>query len=138
MHETPAERDAIFLIVDDEPDICWSLERVISKAGFRAAVAETGLGALELVTRSSFELAFVDAKLPDIEGMELARQFQSIRPNLRIVLISGYFYEDDHQVQRWIREGLICGFIGKPFSLEQIRNLVRTARQYGVPPTTAA
>lgn len=125
MEKTTVSTDATFVIIDDEPDICWSLERILAKIGFHTLVARNGHEALELAKRSRCELAVVDAKLSDIEGIELIKQLQQIQPGLSVVLISGYLYEDDPQVQRWISEGLIRGFISKPFSHEQVRKAAR-------------
>ena len=67
-----------------------------------------------------FQMVFIDAKLPDIEGLDLARRFREIDSNLHIIMISGYFYRDDEDIQKAIEKGLICGFIGKPFIHEEI------------------
>jgi len=125
VEKTSVAADMAFLIVDDEPDICWSMERILTKAGFRALVAGSGDEALEFAKQAPFALAFVDAKLPDIEGIELVKQLQQIQPGLSVMLISGYFYEDDPQVQQWMKDGLIRGFISKPFSLDQVRKAAR-------------
>lgn len=117
----------VFLIVDDEPDICWALEQVLKKNGFFSKKALNGQEALTLVERNCFPLAFLDAKLPDIEGLELARQIQEIDHSVRIVLVSGYFYRDDVGIQHALKEGLICGFISKPFQHGEILKTIENA-----------
>ena len=78
--------------------------------------------------RNRFQLAFLDAKLPDIEGLELAKQIRHIDPSIRIVMISGYFYRDDVDVQKAVSEGLICSFISKPFQHNEILKEIEVAR----------
>ena len=68
-----------------------------------------------LKAADSYRLAFVDAKLPDMDGLELARRLRHLVPEIRIVMVSGYFYRDDVAVQEAMAEGLICGFVAKPF-----------------------
>ena len=115
------------LIVDDEPDMCWALERIIAGMGYQTVSAPSGQDAAQLVERIPVQMALVDAKLPDMEGIDLARQLRQRQPDLPVVLVSGYFYELDARVQEWIRQEVIWGFIGKPFVLSQVRKAVETA-----------
>jgi len=117
---------AHILVVDDEPDICWALERLLTRMGFAPFIAPNGTQALALARRMPFRMALVDAKLPDIEGIVLAHRLKQIRPGLPVVLVSGFFYDDDHVVLEAKRLGIIQAFVGKPFDLEQIREVVRT------------
>ena len=110
----------LFLIVDDEPDMCWALEHILKRNGFLSKRALTGHEALTLMKTDRFRLAFLDAKLPDVEGLDLARQIRKRDPAVRIMLISGYFYRDDDAVRKAVAEGLINGFIGKPFDHDEI------------------
>jgi len=112
------------LIVDDEQDMCWALGHIFRKAGYRAAMATTGREALERVEQRAFPLTILDAKLPDIEGLELATEIRKISPATRILIVSGYFYQDDAEIQQAIKGGLISGFIAKPFVHEDILNQV--------------
>lgn len=118
---------AAVLIVDDEPDVCWALERILSASGILSVVTTSAHEALRLVRREPFFLAFVDAKLPDGEGLELARRMREAAPGLRIVLISGYYYPDDSAVADALAAGVIEGFVSKPFQHDEIQKLARDA-----------
>lgn len=115
------------LIVDDEPDMCWTLANVLRGNGFLSKQAQNGKAALALVKQNRFRLAFLDAKLPDIEGLELAQRIRSMDPSVRIVIVSGYFYKDDIDVRNALAEELICGFIAKPFNHDEILKAVENA-----------
>lgn len=104
------------LVVDDEPDMCWALERILRRLSIDCAHALDGHGALKAARRCVPQLALLDAKLPDMDGLELARQMRSIHPSITILLVSGYLYKDDPVVQSALEQGLIQGFIEKPFS----------------------
>ena len=108
-------QDQVFLIVDDEPDMCWALENMLKRSGFCSKKALNGREALELVKQNRFRLAFLDAKLPDMEGLQLAKKIRDIDPLVRIVIVSGYFYRDDIEILSAQKEGLISSFIAKPF-----------------------
>ena len=113
------------LIVEDEEDMCWALRTLVEAEGYRPTVARTAQEALGILGDTSFHLAFVDLKLPDMEGFELVGRLRGLLPSLPCVLVSGYLYDDDETVQASLKAGLICGFIGKPFLLSQVREALR-------------
>ena len=118
-------RDQI-LIVDDEPDMCWALEKLFNSRGFVTQKALSAQEALELMVRHHFGRAFLDAKLPDMDGLELARRLLTLAPEIRIIMVSGYFYRDEPTIQIAISHGLIRGFISKPFLQDEILKLLET------------
>ncbi len=114
------DRKGKFLIIDDEPDMCWALEHILKKNGGLARRALSGIEARAFIKSERFQLVFLDAKLPDIEGLELARKIREMDSRVPIILVSGYFYKDDVAVQKALEERLICGFIAKPYSNDEI------------------
>jgi CheY-like chemotaxis protein len=110
----------LILIVDDEPDMCWALEHLLNKQGFVTCKALSAEEGLNLMVQHHFVYAFLDAKLPDMDGLELARHIREIAPDICIVMVSGYFYQDDDSIQEAISRGLIEVFINKPFFQEEI------------------
>jgi DNA-binding NtrC family response regulator len=116
---------ASILIVDDEPDMCWALENMLRPGGYAVTTTTTGAQALELLAAESYALAFVDAKLPDLDGLELAALIRQRSPNTAIVLISGYFYQEDKAVTEGLQKNLFVDFIPKPFDLKEIRSVTR-------------
>jgi CheY-like chemotaxis protein len=69
-------------------------------------------------------MAFLDAKLPDIDGLELAREFRNTNAHLPIVIVSGYFYQDDQTIAEALQSGLITAFVGKPFDHDEIVSVI--------------
>ena len=124
-----ANKKAIFLIVDDEPDMCWALENILKKNGLKSEKALNGSEALSLVRQNRFQMAFLDAKLPDIEGLELAKQIYKADPSVRIVIVSGYFYKDDTEIQGALTNGLVSGFIAKPFDHDEILKAINNTAE---------
>jgi DNA-binding NtrC family response regulator len=122
------DQDKTFLVVDDEQDMCWALEHMLKKNGFLSKKALNGREALTLMEPNRFRLVLLDAKLPDIDGLELARLIRRIDPSVGIVMISGYFYGDDEGIQQALAEGLISGFIAKPFRHDEIMKVIQIAR----------
>lgn len=116
-----------FLIVDDEPEICWILERILRKTGGNCHIAANAQVALSLAERIPFDMAFLDAKLPDRDGLDLARQLLGSYPGIRIVIVSGYYYRDDPTIAGAIQSGLITAFFAKPFDHDEILRTIGLA-----------
>ena len=117
----------ICLIVDDEPDICWALEHILRKQGLRTRRALSAEQALREVQQRSYALALLDAKLPDMDGLELARRIRAIDPGVLMIVVSGYFYHDAPSIQEAQASKLIHDFVAKPFQHEEISRAVRKA-----------
>lgn len=127
----------MFLVIDDELDMCWALQNILKEAGFLSKAAPSGHEALFLMQGEKYDLVFLDAKLPDIDGLDLAEFIRRIDPTVKIVMVSGYFYRNDVAIQKAFEEKLINGFISKPFLNEEIidiiydNNLVPDTPPYG-------
>ncbi len=115
------------LIVDDEPDMCWALENILQPAGYGVTTTTRGAEALELLAGREYVAAIVDAKLPDLDGLELAALIRQRCPHTAVILISGYFYQEDKMIAEGLEKGLYLGFIAKPFELDEVRLMARRA-----------
>lgn len=118
------EKHVPILVVDDEPEMCWILENLIRKAGLTSMKALSAREAIALAESKKFGMAFLDAKLPDVDGLELARQLRKTHLNLPIVIVSGYFYQDDLTIEEALQSGLIAAFVGKPFEHDEILGVI--------------
>ena len=113
-----------YLIVDDEPDLCWALENLLASKGLPCQKAQTAQAALELMKTHRFQLAFLDVTLPDMDGLELARRLRKLDPLLRFVIVSGYLSKEGEAMVQAQAEGLICACINKPFLHEEILSVI--------------
>ena len=118
------EKQAPILVVDDEPEMCWILENIIRRMGFTCRTAMSASEAMTLTKSNQFGMAFLDAKLPDIDGLDLARKLRKTNARLPIVIVSGYFYQDDPTIEGILHEGLIDAFVGKPFDHDEIVSVI--------------
>ena len=122
-------QELLFMIVDDEPDMCWALKNILKKSGYNCEKALSGREAMRLLKSQKFHLAFLDVKLPDIEGLgTCACRIKSLGSDVRIIMISGFCYMDDPAIQKAVQEGLICSFVAKPFLHEEIIKSIKLAR----------
>ena len=118
------DKQAPILVVDDEPEMCWILENIIRKTGLDCRTALSAREAMALTESNEFGMAFLDAKLPDIDGLELARKLRKTNAHLPIVIVSGYFYPDDPTIEGVLQAGLIAAFVGKPFDHDEIVRII--------------
>jgi DNA-binding response OmpR family regulator len=111
------------LVVDDEPDVCWALQTLLRRNGFTVVTVGGGEDALQWLKQATLacRLILLDAKLADIEGVELARRIRTETScTAPVILVSGYFYKDDSIVQDNLRSGLISGFVTKPVHHDEL------------------
>ncbi|QJX01276.1 response regulator [Frigoriglobus tundricola] len=114
------------LIVDDE-DMGWAMQTLLRVDGYSCLVARSAREALVGPGRQAVLAAFIDLKLPDCDGLELIRAIRRERPGLVCFLMSGYLYPDDEPVRAAEADGLITGFISKPFLLDHVRTAIQAA-----------
>lgn len=120
---------AHILVIDDEPGMCWAFENFLSQVGYMVTIALSGASALELITEGVFAAALVDAKLPDLDGLKLAELIRQKDPEIAVILVSGYFYEQDSEIVAAIQRNTIFGFVAKPFSLNHVHTMIQQAME---------
>jgi DNA-binding NtrC family response regulator len=122
------ERESPYvLVIDDEVDLCWALENSLRSSGYTVVTATNRVEALEQLNRHHYVVAFVDTKLPDLDGLAFAALIRQQNPRTSVVLISGYYYQEDETITEGLQKGLFIDFIAKPFNLNEVRLLTRQA-----------
>jgi signal transduction histidine kinase len=103
------------LLVDDEEAVRSVAQRVMTRAGYTVVPAEDGARAVALVREQPgrFSVVLLDLTMPRMDGEEAFRQMRALRPDLPIVIMSGFNEQDT--AQRFAGQGL-TGFISKPFT----------------------
>jgi two-component system NtrC family response regulator len=81
---------ARILVVDDEPVICRSVEKVFRRAGHEVVYATSGRQAIEVLGGEPFDVVFTDLKMVDVGGMEVLQTVRQKYPRTVVVVITGY------------------------------------------------
>ena len=76
------------LIIDDEAPLRQSLARILQQAGFEATTAESANQGLAFIQTTSFDLIFMDLRMPGIAGLDALKLIHSSYPNLPVVLFT--------------------------------------------------
>ncbi len=114
------------LVVDDEEDVRVFTRKALELAGFAVTVAADGQDGAETYARApdAFALVLLDLTMPRLNGSEAYRQMRAHRPDVRVVLTSGF--AEQEATSGFEGKGL-CGFLRKPFRADDLLNAVFTA-----------
>ncbi|MBR9988467.1 MAG: PAS domain S-box protein [Gemmatimonadetes bacterium] len=121
--ESPQGTELV-LLVEDEPAVRALAERVLMRQGYHVLSAGNGVEAIELVrsTHGPIDLLVTDVVMPEMGGVELAKQLLEMRPDLRVLFISGYAAD---AVPTTDGSGRQLYFLEKPFSPARFAEYVR-------------
>lgn len=86
----PLSNPIVVLCVDDEPTILMARRLILSIAGYQVLTAGNGDTALDLFRRHPVEMVITDHFLPDLTGAEIAAEMKRLRPEVPIVMLTGY------------------------------------------------
>jgi CheY-like chemotaxis protein len=111
------------LVVEDAEPVRKMVCSMLAGGGYQYLEAGDGTEALEIAldNRHSFDLALTDIIMPRMGGAEFARHLSRLRPEVRIVFMSGY---TDDPVVRAAEAGA-AGFLAKPFTSDSLLKAVR-------------
>jgi DNA-binding NtrC family response regulator len=116
------------LIVDDEQQMQLAMEAVLARLGHAVLKCNNGSEALEILERSKVDLVISDMRMPVMTGDELLAKLHELHPRLPVVMITAY--GTIHQAVEAMRNGAF-DFITKPFSAEDLENVITRALQPG-------
>jgi CheY-like chemotaxis protein len=105
------------LVVDDDPVVGTSFNRVLSRKGYSVITAHDAAEALEELRREEVDLVFTDIKMPGMDGLQLAEKLKGRRPWTPVVIITGYGTAADEQRAK---EAGVDAFLHKPLTPEAI------------------
>lgn len=77
------------MIVDDDMNLCESLEMILNEVGYGVLSVYNGKDALQAAKEHEFDAAIIDIRLPDIDGVEVLRQLNQMDTNMGIMMVSG-------------------------------------------------
>jgi len=105
------------LVVDDEAVAANSVRRTLSRRGFRVDEAFSGNEALNRILSEMYDLVLLDMKMPDTNGLELLPIIKKHRPNLPVVMVTGYASIDTavEAIQRGASD-----YVAKPFTPDEL------------------
>ena len=105
------------LLVDDEVGYLEVLTKRLARRGFDVTTARSGAEGIRALRDRDFDIAVVDVKMEDIDGIEVLKIFKRMVPELGVIMLTG------HGSERAARDGLALGafdYLTKPVELEDL------------------
>ncbi len=124
MSEPATPTGARILVADDEPALRWLLERLLRQAGHAVTVVEDGPAALAAAAAERYDLAFLDIRMPGLDGLEVLGRLRADSPETAVVVMTA------HGSVRAAVEAMQRGaydYLAKPFDNDEVLLLVERA-----------
>jgi len=119
--EETSEKQSI-LVVDDDESTLKTLALIFDNKGYETETALTGREAIEKAREKPFNLALLDIKLSDMEGVELLVPLKKMYPNMVMIIITGYASLET--AIRALNEGA-AAYITKPLNMDEVLATVK-------------
>ncbi|MBD3159003.1 MAG: response regulator [Candidatus Lokiarchaeota archaeon] len=113
--------DGRILVIDDNENLCRSLELVFDKKGYSTKSAYTGAEALEKIRQEKFDIGLLDMRLPDIKGTELLKELSQKNPEMDVIVITGHATVDDAVESL---TSIATDYMIKPLDMDNVLNTV--------------
>jgi PAS domain S-box-containing protein len=130
LYQTADDEVRTILIIEDEDTLRLAIREMLHTRGFSVMEARDGRLGLDLFREHSKEidLVLLDLTLPDISGQEILQELRRMRPDLKVILMTGYGRGQALDIvgghQQW-------GFIRKPFQFNELLDLIVRRKQSG-------
>lgn len=118
--------NATILVVEDEEMVMKAIHELLERLEYRVIEANTGHKALDLVQTHTgqIDVILLDVRLPDMDAVDLYEKMLAIRPDLKVIVCSGY--NQDGPVEQLLASGA-SAFLQKPFSISRLSSELRFA-----------
>ncbi|MFH2204956.1 MAG: response regulator [Elusimicrobiota bacterium] len=119
------------LIVDDEAGFLRVIEKRMRKRGLAVTSANSGSEAIGILRKQDFDVAIVDLKMEDMDGIEVLKIFKKMVPGLPVIMLTG------HGSGEAAREGIRQGaydYLTKPCDLSELIDKIKEASAQGEKP----
>ena len=113
---------ARILVIDDDENIRKVLETILEDEGYIVETAETAKKGIEESEKAFYNLALIDVRLPDMEGIELLSKLRNTKPKMRKIIITGY--PTLQNAVAAVNKGADA-YVMKPFEVDKILQTIR-------------
>jgi CheY-like chemotaxis protein len=117
-------------VIDDDQAVRMTIKLVLERAGHDVSLAEDGRKGIQQIEAGDFDLLIVDIFMPGMDGLETIRTIRQLRPEIPIVVISGYaFRTTQESVPDFLEMAVKFGAassLQKPFRPAQLLSVVET------------
>lgn len=114
------------MIVDDNISLCKTMSLIFSRKGYDVTIANNGPEAIERVKEKSFDIIFMDIKMPLMHGVETYKRIKKITDDVVVVMMTAYAVED--LVQEALDEGAY-DVLYKPLNFDDVLEIIEKSKE---------
>jgi two-component system response regulator HydG len=118
-------KNNLILVVDDRLEDRQLFADILAEKEYQVTTAKDGFEAIDLVKKGNFSIIFIDVKMPGIDGVQTFEQIREIRPDIPVIMITGY------SVEEMLKEAVDKGAyacLHKPLDMEKIIRIAEEVR----------
>ena len=122
------EKKIKVLLVDDEIGFADILAKRLGKRGMAVTPVYTGTEAIQTIRKNDFDVAVLDLKMEDMDGIEVLKIFKKAYPEMEVIMLTG------HGSEKAAKEGIEYGafdYLTKPCEMEDLVKKIRKAAHQG-------
>lgn len=112
------------LVVDDEPIVGKSLQRLLSKAGYAVKAFSDSRAAVEELGKMHFDFIITDLMMDGFDGMQILEIVKEKCPDTKVIIITGF--AEELTAEDALQRGAFA-FFQKPFKIDDIKQVIRQA-----------
>lgn len=116
------EKKPTVLIVDDDPSICWTLEKILQMEGYNTRIANSGRKAIKIVKNEAVQIALLDIKMKGIDGMDTLQTIKSISSDTNVIMLTAC---PTLESARRAMEHYAYDYVTKPFDVDFLTELIK-------------
>ena len=123
------DRAIELLLVDDEAGFVEVMKKRLSRRNIRVTAALSGTEGIQVLRRNDFDVAVLDLKMEDMDGIEVLKIFRKMAPDMPVIMLTG------HGSEVAAEEGITLGasnYLTKPCSLDDLLKTIREAADEAV------
>ncbi len=117
------------LIVEDDQDFAESMADILESQGHLVQLAVSGEEAISIFQKQDFDVAFMDVKLPGMNGVESFLEIHKSKPKAKVVMMTAYSVK---QLLDEAVENGAWGVLHKPFDLEHVLEILNKIKSHGI------
>ena len=115
---------ASILVADDEESLRLVLQTALEKVGYTVDTADNGREALRLTQERNYDVAILDIRMPELNGLQAFHKIHALKPDLPVILMTA-FGSSEIAVEAMKRGAF--DYIPKPFNLDEVKIIVTRA-----------
>jgi DNA-binding NtrC family response regulator len=118
-----ARHGALIMVVDDDPGTCTTLKNILTKKDNHVGVAGNGEEAINMAQKRTYDIIFIDMKLPTINGLETYLAIKEIHPEVVAIMMTAYRQEMTDLVEEALNNTAYA-YLYKPLDIEEMLRLI--------------